>query len=102
MNSSPVRTYIKDLAKNIDQEVSISGWVDIRRDHGKLIFIDIRDMSGKVQVVALPNNKEAHAVAKDLRCEWVVSITGKINSRPEKMIKKDEFNGSIEFEALSI
>ena len=56
MNSSPVRTYIKDLAKNIDQEVSISGWVDIRRDHGKLIFIDIRDMSGKVQVVALPNN----------------------------------------------
>lgn len=96
------RTYIKDLKDYVGKEVTISGWVDIRRDHGKLIFIDIRDMSGKVQAVALPNNKEAHEVAKKLRSEWVVSMYGKINERPEKMINKDEENGTIEFEILSV
>ncbi|MEK7609709.1 MAG: aspartate--tRNA(Asn) ligase [Patescibacteria group bacterium] len=96
------RTYIKDLKNSVGKEVSISGWVDIRRDHGKLIFIDIRDVSGKVQTVFLPNHTEAHASAKELRSEWVVSIIGKVNERPAKMVNKDELNGSIEFEAISV
>lgn len=90
------RTYIKDLKSNIGKESVICGWVDVRRDHGKLIFMDIRDMTGKVQSVALPNNKEAHEVAQRLRPEWVVRASGTVNKRPEKMISKDKTTGEIE------
>ena len=102
------RTYIKDLKSNVGQEVSVSGWVDIRRDHGKLIFIDIRDMSGKIQSVALPNNKDAHELASKVRPEWVIRATGQVNKRPEKMVSKNketgliEFNGDIELELKNI
>jgi len=84
------------------KEAEIAGWVDVRRDHGKLIFIDLRDMSGKVQMVALPNHKDAHAVASKLRDEWVIAVKGKVNKRPERMVNKDELNGHIEIEILSI
>lgn len=96
------RTYIKDLKNLIGQEITISGWVDIRRDHGKLIFIDFRDMTGKVQSVALPSNKDAHTVASKIRPEWVVTARGIVNKRPEKMIVKDEPNGEIEIELKEI
>ncbi len=102
------RTYIKDLKNHVGSEVSISGWVDIRRDHGKLIFIDFRDMTGKVQSVALPNNKEAHETAGKLRPEWVVRVGGMVNKSPERMIAKNketgeiEPNGDIELELKSV
>jgi aspartyl-tRNA synthetase len=96
------RTYIKDLAGKVGEEVLIKGWVDVRRDHGKLIFIDLRDMSGKVQMVALPNHTEAHMLANTVRPEWVVEVSGKINARPERMINKDEVNGAVEIEMLSM
>lgn len=100
--SSMKRTYIKDLKGSIGSEVSISGWVDVRRDHGKLIFIDLRDMSGKVQTVALPSNKDAHAIASKVRSEWVVRAKGIVNKRPDKMIVKDDPNGEIEIELKSL
>ena len=78
------RTPIKDLDGKIGEEVKIAGWVDVRRDHGKLIFIDLRDMSGKVQMVALPSHKDAHETAGKVRSEWVLEIIGKVNKRPEK------------------
>ncbi|MEN9524088.1 MAG: aspartyl-tRNA synthetase, aspartyl-tRNA synthetase [Candidatus Parcubacteria bacterium] len=90
------RSYIRDLKDNIGKEVSISGWVDIRRDHGKLIFIDFRDVTGRVQSVALPNNKEAHTVASKVRSEWVVRATGMVNKRPGKMVSKNKETGEIE------
>ncbi len=96
------RTYIGELNKKIGEEVKICGWVDVRRDHGKLIFIDLRDMSGKVQMVALPNNKEAHELANTVRPEWVVEVRGIVNARPEKMVNKDEVNGTVEIEMLSL
>lgn len=96
------RTYIKDLKANIGKEITIKGWVDVRRDHGKLIFIDLRDFTGRVQSVALPNNKDAHAVANKVRSEWVVSATGRVNKRPDKMISKNEANGDIELELLQL
>jgi aspartyl-tRNA synthetase len=96
------RTYIGELNKKVEEEVKICGWVDVRRDHGKLIFIDLRDMSGKVQMVALPNNKDAHAAANTVRSEWVVEVTGKVNARPERMVNKDEANGAVEIEMLSL
>ncbi|MDO8590817.1 MAG: amino acid--tRNA ligase-related protein [bacterium] len=96
------RTYIKDLKERVGTEVTIAGWVDVRRDHGKLIFIDLRDMSGKVQMVALPSHKEAHALATTARSEWVLQVSGKVNARPEKMVNKEEPNGAVELEILSI
>ena len=96
------RTPIKDLDGKIGEEVKIAGWVDVRRDHGKLIFIDLRDMSGKVQMVALPNHKEAHETASNFRSEWVVEIVGKVNKRPEKMINKDEPLGEVEVEITEV
>lgn len=96
------RTYIKDLSKKIGQEVVIKGWVDIRRDQGKMIFFDFRDMSGYVQGVILPNAKEAHAVGEKVRPEWVLEVRGKVNARPEKNIQKDKQNGTIELEILAI
>lgn len=102
------RTYIKDLKDHIGKEVSISGWVDVRRDHGKLIFVDLRDMSGKIQTVGLPNNKEAHETLGKVRSEWVVKAQGLVNRRPEKMISKNketgemEENGDIEMELKKV
>ena len=96
------RTLIGKLKERVGQEVNIAGFVDIRRDHGKLIFIDLRDASGKVQMVILPSYKEAHALANTVRSEWVISVTGKVNKRPEKLINKNEPNGEIELEVTSI
>ena len=96
------RTYIGDLAGHVGEEVMIKGWVDVRRDQGKLIFFDFRDMSGYVQGVVLPNATEAHEVGAKLRPEWVVEVRGKINKRPEKNIQAEKQNGDIELEILSI
>ncbi|MDP2655931.1 MAG: OB-fold nucleic acid binding domain-containing protein, partial [bacterium] len=76
---------IGELGKHVGETVSISGWVDVRRDHGKLVFLDIRDRSGKVQCVCLPNHAEAVTTAQTLRPEWVVTIEGMVNERPENM-----------------
>ncbi len=96
------RIYIKDLEKHIDTSITIAGWVSVRRDHGKLIFIDVRDETGKVQVVVTPKNAEALAVANNLRSEWVILLTGLIKSRPENLVNKDEQNGALECVAESI
>ena len=96
------RTYIKDLKAKEGQEVTIKGWVDIRRDQGKLIFLDFRDVTGYVQGVILPNATEAHEVGNKLRPEWVVEVRGKINKRPERNVQADKQNGDIELEILSI
>ncbi|MFZ2303407.1 MAG: aspartate--tRNA ligase [Minisyncoccia bacterium] len=96
------RTYIKDLKKHIGKEVTVQGWVDIRRDQGKMVFLDLREMSGKVQAVVLPNHALALEVAQRLRPEWVVSVSAQVNKRPERNIKADVLNGDIELEVLSI
>lgn len=96
------RTFIKDLSAKKGEEVSISGWVDVRRDQGKMIFLDIRDMTGKVQSVVLPNHTEALEVAKQLRSEWVVKIVGKVNARPEKNVNTEVTNGDIELEVTIV
>src|ERR1700722_15238798 len=96
------RTYIKDLVQKVGETVTIQGWVDVRRDQGKLVFFDFRDMSGYVQGVVLPNPTQAQEIATRVRPEWVVAVTGKINQRPERNIQKDKQNGSIELEILSI
>lgn len=96
------RTYIKDLGNHVGGEVSISGWVDVRRDQGKMIFLDFRDMTGKIQGVILPNYTETLEIGKTLRSEFVVKVVGKINKRPERNIKEGVLNGDIELEIMNI
>ena len=96
-----MRTLIRDLSSSVGKSVRISGWVDVRRDHGKLIFLDIRDRSGIVQVVATPKAAEALEAAKELRPQWVVEIEGEVKSRPENM-RTEGPTGTIELVAHSI
>jgi nondiscriminating aspartyl-tRNA synthetase len=96
------RTFIEDLEQYIGKEVLVKGWVDVRRDQGKMVFLDIRDMTGKVQAVVLPNQVAALEVAGLLRQEWVVAVTAQVNKRPERNIKEGVQNGTIELEILSI
>lgn len=82
------------------QEVSLCGWVHSRRDHGKLIFIDVRDRYGLTQVVFVPSvSREAHEVAQKLGPEFVVKITGKVNARPPKTINPGLPTGEVELTA---
>lgn len=97
------RTLIKDTVSRVGEEVLIQGWVDIRRDHGKLIFLDLRDRSGKIQAVVIPQSSpEAHVAAQELRPEFVVEITGKINARPERNVNKDLPTGTVELEVMGV
>ncbi len=95
------RIYIKDLHEHTGEEVTIAGWVDVRRDQGKMVFFDFRDVTGKVQGVVLPGSG-AMDMAKELRPEWVVQVKGKVNERPGKAAKEGVLNGDIELEVLSI
>jgi aspartyl-tRNA synthetase len=96
------RIYINTLKEHITQEVTIKGWIDVRRDQGKLVFLDFRDRTGYVQGVVLPNAALAQEVAAHVRPEWVVEVRGKVNQRPEKNVQKDKQNGDIELEILGI
>ena len=95
------RTLIGELGQHIGKTVTINGWVDVRRDHGKLVFLDIRDRSGKVQVVFLSNKTEAGNAAKTTRPEWAVKIGGIVKDRPENM-RVPGANGEIELEGFHI
>jgi aspartyl-tRNA synthetase len=84
-------------AKHIGQEVTLSGWVANRRDHGGLIFIDLRDRYGITQTVYDPQeNADAHAVADTFRSEYVVKLTGKVRARPEGQENDKLSTGAIE------
>ena len=86
-----------------DQEVTLCGWVGARRDHGKLIFIDIRDRYGITQVVFVPSvSKEAHATAEKLGPEFVIKVTGKVGVRPPKMVNEEVPTGAVEVCAESL
>ncbi len=95
------RTYIAELEKHAGEEVNIKGWVHVRRDQGKMVFFDFRDMSGIVQGVVLPGSN-AIETAKNTREEFVVSVKGKVNERPERNRQADKQNGNIELEVLEI
>lgn len=95
------RTLIKNLSEHVGETISINAWVDVARDQGKMAFFDFRDRTGKVQGVVF-GKPEVLEVAKLLRPEWVVAVTGIVNKRPEKMINATVFNGDIELEITGI
>jgi len=77
-------------AKDIKSEVVLFGWVQNRRDHGGLIFIDLRDREGLTQIVFDPNlGKDAHKLAESFRSEWVIGIRGEVRSRGMQWSKKE-------------
>lgn len=81
----------------LGQQVQIAGWVHRRRDHGGLIFIDLRDWTGIVQVVFNPEtNSEAHDLAQDIRNEWVLNIIGTVTARPEGTTNEAMSTGEVE------
>lgn len=91
------RTLTNETPSLIGQEVILNGWVNTRRDHGKIIFLDLRDRTGLVQVVCV-GLKEA----TQLRNEWIVEITGLVKARPEKLVNPKIETGKIEIEAKQI
>ena len=86
----------------LDQTVTVKGWVHRRRDHGGVIFIDLRDREGIVQVVIDPDTPEAFATADSSRNEFVLSITGRVRNRPEGTTNDKMVSGKIEILAKEI
>ena len=90
-------------ANDIDKEVTLCGWVASRRDHGKLIFIDIRDRYGLTQVVFAPkDSSDAYKNAQGLRSEFVILVKGKVNKRPQGTVNPKLPTGEIEILAREL
>ena len=86
-----------------DKEVTLCGWVHRRRDHGKLVFIDIRDRYGITQVVFIPSvGPEAHKTAQELGPEFVIKVTGHVSVRPAKMVNPKIGTGEVELAATKL
>jgi aspartyl-tRNA synthetase len=97
------RVLVADTTSKINENVKVSGWVHARRDHGKLIFIDLRDRSGLLQVVFWGGgDQDLFKKAESLRSEFVVSITGKVQKRNEKQINPDLPTGTVELGAETL
>ena len=89
-------------SKDLNSNISICGWVHRRRDHGGIIFLDIRDIKGICQVVVNPENKAAFDIADICRNEFVIKVTGKVLKRPDGTINANMITGEIELEAENI
>jgi len=86
----------------LDQDVKLAGWVHRRRDHGGVIFLDLRDREGIVQIVVAPSNQEAFRIAESLRNEYVVQIKGRVRRRPDGTVNKELATGEIEVDGLEL
>ncbi len=86
----------------VDQEVQLCGWVHRRRDHGGVIFVDLRDREGLVQIVFDPDRHEMFAAAERIRSEYVLRVVGKVRLRPEGTVNPDMATGKIEVLALEL
>ena len=80
----------------VDRVVTLAGWAHRRRDHGGVIFVDLRDRDGLAQVVFNPDRKEAFAAAERVRGEFVLKVTGKVRRRPEGTVNPDLKSGEVE------
>jgi len=86
----------------IDETVTVSGWVHRRRDHGGVIFVDLRDRSGLLQVVFDPDAEKAFAQAERLRSEWVIEVEGRVRHRPEGTVNPNIASGEVELLAAEL
>ena len=88
--------------KNLDKEVTLCGWVHKRRDHGGVIFVDLRDIKGICQVVFNPDSKESFQSAETLRNEFVISVKGFVRNRLEGTINSNMATGEVELVVSSL
>jgi aspartyl-tRNA synthetase len=86
----------------IGREVTVCGWADTRRDHGGVIFIDLRDHEGIVQVVIEPENAAAFAAAEHVRYEYCLRVTGNVRHRPASQVNERLRTGKIEVVAATV
>lgn len=86
----------------VEQTVTVAGWMHRRRDHGGVIFIDLRDREGLVQIVCNPEDAESFAVAEKVRSEYVLQIEGVVNPRPAGSENPDLKSGKIEIIAKRV
>ncbi|HVU59873.1 MAG TPA: aspartate--tRNA ligase [Candidatus Saccharimonadales bacterium] len=91
-----MRTYASDTTERVGQTVTVKGWVNSRRDHGGLIFIDARDHTGVVQLVVQPEQAAAFKAAEQVRDEFVIAATGTVRERSEGLANPDLQTGGIE------
>jgi len=97
------RTYCGDIdSNNINETLTLNGWVNSRRDHGGVVFIDLRDHTGLIQVVFNPDRKDVFDKAQSLRTEYVLEITGTVKKRLDGTVNKDMPTGEIELIVESI
>ncbi len=101
MTSRTTYTGLVDT-KYLDQIVTLTGWVHRRRDHGGVIFVDLRDREGIAQVVIDPDRPDAFKLAETLRNEFCIRVTGKVRARPEGTTNKDMISGQVEVFAHEI
>ena len=88
---------------HVDDIVILAGWVDRRRDHGNLIFVDLRDREGIVQVVFNPSISDtAYKIGESLRNEWVIQVTGRVTNRTEETRNPHINTGDVEIVAESV
>ncbi|MBI4160013.1 aspartate--tRNA ligase [Candidatus Wolfebacteria bacterium] len=92
-----MRSLNKEIIGKEGETVELAGWVNARRDHGRIVFIDLRDRSGVSQLVFLPQ-KEDYEIAETLRGEWVIKIEGRVKRRPAGMENPDMITGQYEVE----
>jgi len=92
------RVFTSAVSKLINQKVLLKGWVHARRDHGKLVFFDLRDKDGLCQIVARPEKKEVYIAAKSLNIEDVVALEGIVRKRPAGLINPKIISGEVEVE----
>lgn len=97
-----MRTLVTDTVSAVSQSVTVKGWVGSRRDHGGLIFIDLRDHTGIVQLVVSPETAEAFKLAEELRDEFVVAATGTVRERDENLRNPHLPSGTIEIKVDTI
>lgn len=93
------RTFIRETPNKANEKVLLSGWVSVRRDMGKIIFIHLRDSTGQVQVVFSPENETLFHVAQALSTEDVVHIEGRVMNRPQKQVNAQLATGTVEVQA---
>jgi len=97
-----MRILSNEIIKKQGQEVELKGWVAGRRDHGKIIFIDLRDIRGLTQIVFTPKDKDLYQKADSLRPEWVIAVSGLVKQRPAGMENPNLENGQFEVQAQSL
>ncbi len=96
------RILISKTRKLIGEKVKLAGWVSARRDHGKLIFIDLRDRSGIIQTVVIPDKEEAYEAAKKIRHEYAIEMEGSVKERPSGAANQELTVGNVELEVEKI